>query len=181
VKIRGSIDVSLQVNGEAIAGGAVSDPLPARSVQLYGPGDIIGVDSKAIIRNEPRNWITNFEPNYIPFIEFYDEDFPWRYTPAKPSPDGRRQRPWLALVVLEESEFDDKSTDVLGRPLPYIIVEDAGQKFPPFDQLWAWAHVHVNSELGAGPNDTGRWPSGWTKWCAPIATLPTRGCSARAS
>ena len=24
----------------------------------------------------------DFEPNYLPFVEFYDEDFPWRYTPA---------------------------------------------------------------------------------------------------
>ena len=47
---------------------------------------------------EPAHWVTNFEPNYLAAIEFYDEDFPWRYTPA--APDGRRLLPWLALVVL---------------------------------------------------------------------------------
>lgn len=153
VKIRGSIDVSLQITGELIAGGTTTDMVP-RAVQLYGPGDIIGIDAKIIVRCEPRNWITNFETNYLPFIEFYEEDFPWRYTPARSSPDGKRLRPWLALVVLEESEFDDKSTNVLGRPLPYIVVDNADQKFPPFDQLWAWAHVHINGGLGVDPNDT---------------------------
>ena len=45
------------------------------------------------------------------------------------------------MVVLEESEFKD-GKDLTGRPLPYIEVENAAQVFPPFDQLWAWAHVH---------------------------------------
>ena len=36
-----------------------------------------------VVRTEPLNWITDFEPNYLPFVEFYDEDFAWRYTPAK--------------------------------------------------------------------------------------------------
>ncbi len=153
VKIRGSMDITLQITGERIGGGTATESVE-HAVQLYGPGDIIGIDTKAIVRTEPRHWITNFETNYLPFIEFYDEVFPWRYTPAKPSPDSRRLRPWLALVVLEESEFDDKSTDILGRPLPYIKVENAAQAFPPFDQLWAWAHIHVNQVMGADPNDT---------------------------
>ena len=42
------------------------------------------IDRRAIVRMEPRPGITNFEPNYLPFVEFYDEDFPWRYTPAAP-------------------------------------------------------------------------------------------------
>jgi hypothetical protein len=126
--------------------------IPARA--LYGPGDIIGVDPRIIVRTEPRHWITNFETNYLPFVEFYEEDFPWRYTPAKPSPDGKRLRPWLALVVLEESEFKD-GANVLGKPLSFIEVADADKKFPPFDQLWAWAHVHVNGGMTSAPNDTG--------------------------
>jgi len=150
VHLRGSIDVSLQINADLIGGGT-STPTVPRAVQLYGPGDIIGIDGRMIIRTEPRNWITNFESNYMPYIEFYDEDFPWRYTPAKSS-DGRQLRPWLTLVVLEESEFKD-GKDLTGRPLPYIEVENAAQVFPPFDQLWAWAHVHVNGGLAVDLND----------------------------
>jgi hypothetical protein len=150
---RGTIDVTLQVTAQQIGGGTVTPPVPSRPVQLYGPGDVIGVDRKAIVRTEPRDWITNFETNYLPFIEFYDEDFPWRYTPAAASSDGKRLRPWLALVVLAEGEFEEPR-NVLGRPLPFITVADAANKFPPFDQLWAWAHVHVDATLGVDPADT---------------------------
>jgi hypothetical protein len=147
VPVRGSIDVSLQITGQRISSGTATETIP-RAVQLYGPGDIIGIDPRMIVRTEPRNWITNFETNYLPFIEFYEEDFPWRYTPAKPSPDGKRLRPWLVLVVLEEGEFTE-GTNIFGRPLPYIDLADTGQTFPPFDQMWAWAHVHVNGGLGS--------------------------------
>jgi hypothetical protein len=117
-------------------------------VELYGPGDIVGIDADAIQRTEPRNWITNFEPNYLAAIEFYDEDLPWRYTPA--APNGRRLPPWLALVVLEEAkEFKDGGS-IAGKPLPYfdllVAPEDA---FPPAAELWAWAHVHFNQALAA--------------------------------
>jgi hypothetical protein len=152
VKVRASVDLTLGITGEQIAGGTVTQTVP-RTVQLYGPGDVIGVDQKIIVRTEPRNWITNFENNYLPFIEFYEEDFPWRYTPAKSTPDGKRVRPWLALLVLEEGEFTD-GKNVLGRPLPFIEVENADQVFPPFDDLWAWAHVHVNGGMNVDPNDT---------------------------
>jgi hypothetical protein len=152
VKVRGSVDVSLQITGEKISGGKLTETVP-RAVQLYGPGDIVGIEAKAIVRSEPRHLVTNFETNYMPFVEFYDEDFPWRYTPARPTPDGRRLRPWLALVVLAEGEFEEPK-NVAGKPLPFIEVADAAQKFPPRDQLWAWAHVHVNGGLGVDPNDT---------------------------
>jgi hypothetical protein len=152
VTLRGSMDVNLQLTGERLGGGNAAEAV-TRAVQLYGPGDIIGVDAKSIVRTEPRHWITNFETNYLPFVEFYEEDFPWRYTPAKPSPDQHRLRPWLALVVLEESEFKE-STNLLGRPLPFIEVADPAQTFPPADQLWAWAHVHINGGLVGDANDT---------------------------
>jgi len=170
VKIRGSIAVNLELTGEQIAGGTITEALPPRAVQLYGPADIVGIDAKAIIRTEPRAWTTNFETNYVPFIEFYDEDFPWRYTPAKASDDQKRLRPWLALVVLEESEIVSEGPGGLGRPLPFIEVANAAQKFPPADQLWAWAHVHVNGALPGDPADP-----------RAIATSRTRGFSARAS
>lgn len=154
VSQRGSIDVRLRIDAQDLGGAAVQEDLPPRAVELYGPGDIIGVDPRSIIRTEPRNWITNFETNYIPFIEFYDEDFPWRYTPAAPTPDKRRLRPWLTLVVLEEGEIASEGAAGLGRPLPFVEVADAANKFPPAEELWAWAHVHVNGGLGVNPVDT---------------------------
>jgi hypothetical protein len=151
VQLRAAIPVSLELTGTGLGADLVQQvPAAPRNVPLAGPGDIIGIESRAIIRTEPRNWITNFEPNYVPCIEFYDEDFPWRYTPARADIATHRLRPWIALVVLEEGvEFTDGSN--LGdRPLSFVVVDDAA-RFPPADQLWAWAHVHVNrSVIDAG-------------------------------
>src|SRR5919112_1268525 len=83
VKIRPSIQVDLQLKGDALAGGVINAQVN-KKVDLFSPGDIIGIDPKAIVKVEPHNWITNFEPNYLPYIEFYDEDFPWHYPPSRP-------------------------------------------------------------------------------------------------
>ena len=148
VKGRAGVGVALNLTGDAITGPALVHPVN-RPVQLYGPGDVIGIDPRAIVRTEPRDWITNAEPNYLAAIEFYDEDFPWRYTPAAPDATGLRLRPWIALVVLEEGvEFEEVKAHA-ERPLPSINVLDA-TALPPAEELWAWAHVHVNTSL-AGP------------------------------
>ena len=154
VKLRASIDVNLKVTPTKLGGVTGADETVTKNIELYGPGDIVGIDSKAIVKVEPRNWITNFEPNYLPYIDFYEEDFPWRYTPAKAQ--GNQLRPWLTLVVLSDDEFED-GKNMQGKPLPYFSLKD-GKKteniFPKPDELWAWAHVHVNKDLskGAAPN-----------------------------
>ncbi len=146
VKLRASVHVELALTGKAVdAGGDLTQTI-ARDVALYGPGDIIGINAKAIIKNEPRNWITNFETNYMPYVDFYDEDFPWRYTPAAPDLAKHRLRPWICLVILKESEFKD-GQNMKDRPLPYFEAVNAAASFPIAEQLWAWAHVHTNRDV----------------------------------
>jgi hypothetical protein len=146
VKVRAEVLVQLALAGEKVDGSGRRTETVERKVGLYGPGDLTGIERRAIVRVEPRDWITDYEPNYLPHIEFYDEDFPWRYTPTAPDLAAGRLRPWIALVVLDEDEFDD--TGQAGRPLPFIEVDDL-DRFPPAAQLWAWAHVHVNRSLAA--------------------------------
>ena len=145
VVVRASVDITLEVTGSGLSDEPLVETVP-KKVALYGPGDIIGVESRAIIKNEPRNWITNFEPNYLPYIDFYDEDLPWRYTPAAPDLDRQRLRPWIMLVVLREDEFTD-GKNISDKPLSYIEVPSASDIFPSADQLWAWAHVHINEDI----------------------------------
>jgi len=148
VRARAGVQVHLRVTGEAAAGGALPGVDIERTVQLYGPGDVVGIDTRAIVRCDPRDWITNAEPNYLAHVEFYDEDLPWRYTPAAPDGAGLRLRPWIALVVLAEGvEFREIRAHA-DRPLPSIEVTDAAA-LPPAGDLWAWAHVHVNGSLAA--------------------------------
>jgi hypothetical protein len=140
---RATITVDLSLSGDKLDGGKDNRPPIPQAIEIYGPGDIVGIDQSSIIKVEPRNWITDFESNYLPYIEFYDEDFPWRYSPVTAT--GHRLHPWITLVVLREDEFRD-GKNIKNRPLPYINLEP-GAKLPPSDQLWAWSHVHVNKNI----------------------------------
>ena len=141
--LRATITVDLEMSGDALDGGTVTRPAIPQDIEIYGPGDVVGIARSAIIKVEPQNWIANFEPNYLPYIEFYDEDFPWRYSPKAPS--GHRLHPWITLVVLKEDEFSD-GKNIKNHPLPYINLK-AGARLPPSSQLWAWSHVHVNKNI----------------------------------
>lgn len=148
---RASVDIKFQINSEEVS----------NVVQLVGPGDILGINPRAIVKTEPRDWITNFEPNYLPHIEFYDEDFLWRYSPARATGD-HKLRPWLVLVALTLDEFVDTGVvpppEGRGGPLVRVveITGDLAQIFPPSDQSWAWAHVHTSQDIS---NDGARTPT----------------------
>lgn len=146
---RSTYEVEAEIHAQSIAGGAmVKAHTVAKEVPLFGPGDIIGIDSRAIVRVEPLAGITDFEPNYLAFIEFYEEDFAWRYTPARPS--GEKLRPWLTLMVLEDGEYERRNFP--GAHLPVVYINKSAEIFPDPTQTWAWAHVHVNEALAkSGP------------------------------
>ncbi len=148
VQVRATMPLDVTLVGTNLDGSA-NQQMVHREVSLYGPGDIVGIDSKAVVKTDPLNWITNFEPNYLPYIDFYDEDFPWRYTPAAADIAKSRLRPWIALVVLKVTEFSD-GKDITGKPLPYFELAagiKASDVFPKPAELWAWAHVHLNVDL----------------------------------
>jgi len=153
VHLRASIKVDLKITPTHPDGQPGTAAPVSQTVELYGPGDIVGIDSKAIIKTEPRNWITNFENNFLPYVDFYEEDFPWRYTPARDNVN--RLRPWITLVVLKEDEFED-GQNIKDKPLPFFKMKEgkkATELFPLPMELWAWAHVHVNKDLSGGIPD----------------------------
>ncbi len=151
VPTRVTTHVQLQLSGDPVAGGPELTASIGQDVALYGPGDVIGIDPRAVIRTDPGGWITNFEGNYLAAIDFCDADFPWRYTPAAPDPTGLKLRPWITLIVLAEDEFS-AAQDPATTPSPYITVPDTSV-FPAAAELWAWAHVHVNDLLSADPSE----------------------------
>ncbi len=170
---RASVPVSLTVSADALAGGTITAPVD-RTVQLYGPGDVVGVDPRAISRTEPLPGLTNVEPNFLAHIEFAEEDFVWRYSPAPSGPTTGRLAPWLALVVLATAtEFADAPG---ADPLPAIDVTDPAGTLPPPDQLGAWAHVHVHGAL-ADPVVTDSTGSALAALDAVLHTDPDSACS----
>ncbi|MDX1940938.1 MAG: hypothetical protein SFU99_10335 [Saprospiraceae bacterium] len=132
---RASIQVNVKINNDA--------PV-SQSFIMLGPGDIVGIKQEMIIRTEPLSEISDFEPNLLPYIEFYDEDFPWRYTPASATGSGNLSlRPWIALFVLKEGEFEETQRQ---KPLPAIKVLKT-ETLPPHDELHLWAHTHTNLQF----------------------------------
>jgi hypothetical protein len=151
VKTRASVRVELQLTGDPLASGVpdLTAPLP-QDIALYGPGDIVGIDARSVFRTDPRPWITNYESNFLAAAEFYDEDFLWRYTPAAPDGSGLKLRPWLTLIVLQETEFSEDRG--VGRASPCIAITNRAA-LPAADELWAWAHVHFNQSLAASDGE----------------------------
>ena len=133
-----------------VSGAATPQPV-SKPLEVTGPGDVLGINPQQIIRMHPRPWITDFEPNYLVFVEFYDEDFPWRYTPAAVDGGTHRLPPWLTLFVLKEGEFDRNRKP--GRPLFSVKVHgdvDFNTLAPPPPQLFAWAHTQITGAIGSG-------------------------------
>jgi hypothetical protein len=131
--------VDISVVADLAAGGTVTHEIEPRSVRLYGPASVTAIDAAQIIRRYPEPGAVDPELNYFCLAEFAAADFPWRYTPARPDPQGRLQ-PWLALVVVPESQ----STLTSGATLD--VLEVAGNLLPPPADVWAWAHVQVDSD-----------------------------------
>ena len=129
-----------------------STPIPPVTVRLVGPGDITSVHPHQVIRTEPRALVTDFESNYLAAVDFYDEDFAWRYSPIPPEGATHRLTPWLALIVLKDDEFT--RVEQPGRPLSSFNLTAKARRadvFPVLGQEWAWAHVHLNHALAGTP------------------------------
>ncbi|HEU0294578.1 MAG TPA: hypothetical protein VFR47_17695 [Anaerolineales bacterium] len=121
------------------------------TLRLYGPGDVVGLDPRQVIRTEPRNQTKDYIPNYFPAVEFARPDLPWLFMPAAQG-SQERLRPWMVLVVVERKEG---VTLRFGRQLTLPVLEITGpaipgDELPPLQDAWAWAHVQVSGAVSPG-------------------------------
>jgi hypothetical protein len=140
--LRGRANISVGIT--------VSNVMPAGvNLSLYGPGDVLGIDQRLIVRTAPIAGTTNVEPNYFAGIEFDPPDFVWMFTPAKAN-DKNRLRPWLVLIVVDRAVVQPPQAD-RARPLPVITipVDVSAQELPDLSESWAWAHSQMMTEDGA--------------------------------
>lgn len=138
-------ELNIQLTLEATSlDGTVNQQSIAKTVSIVGPGDVKNISERVIVRvNPPRN-IGNFEANNLAYIDFYEEDFLWRYTPVSPNTaNNKRLRPWLCLIVLKDAEYTIKS---IPDNLPFITVKNElfNDVFHKPEESWAWAHVQLN-------------------------------------
>jgi hypothetical protein len=129
-------------------------PTINKCVGLYGPGDVLGFDPSVVTRTDPRMNVWDYEPNFMPLIEFGGEpDLPWRFTP-KPAAEtaGAELQPWITLVVLREDEYSglgerlrDDQEDKKALPIRWINEVDV-QALPNLQHASRWAHVQLTAE-----------------------------------
>jgi hypothetical protein len=115
---------------------------------LVGPGDIVGLDGRCVVRSFPRHDDNDAEVEFLCYVDFDQVDLPWRYTPTHYTLDdlngkNDRVRPWLTLLVLAEGTEvtdDDVRAPTGTEKLPQLTVRDASL-LPDLKDAWAWAHV----------------------------------------
>ena len=118
-----------------------------KEVSLLGPADVLGINESVIAKTEPAWSSTNFEPSLVPFVEFAEPDFLWRFSTRK-SDDGKNWLPWLSLIILktqtvnEEGEFSKLPNG--NSDLPARILLSSKAILPDLTESWRWAHIHVN-------------------------------------
>ena len=88
-----------------------------KDVRLFGPGDVTGIRASAVSLCHPNAGSADFPCDYFPYVEFWEPDFPWRYTPAKATAGGRL-RPWLALLAFRADQITIYKPD---NQLPYLV------------------------------------------------------------
>jgi hypothetical protein len=168
-KERANMEVGLTVSSNPVNGGPPVNEDVIKTFRFIGPPDVLAVSAHAIVRTEPKAGVNNYEANGLPYIEFYEEDFLWSYTPAGARTE--KLTPWLALVCLKDDEYELKNNSE-GRA--YITINDAAMEsvFHNEQQHWAWAHVHLNTELTAGA-----LPGQITEVTSELAADPDTGVS----
>jgi hypothetical protein len=120
-------------------------------VTILGPGDVTGLDTRLIVRTEPRPGTTSFEPNHLAAVDFDLPDLPWLVTPAGPA--GNDLRPWIALVVVEQQPGVTVGLEP-GAPLPVLRIDspaDALVELPPLASSRLWAHAQVLADADVAP------------------------------
>ncbi|UZE97471.1 hypothetical protein [Alkalimarinus alittae] len=135
-----TLSYDLKISASPGASSAAIGSDIAITANLKGPGDVVSVSPDQIARIEPQQGLRGFEPNYFPFVEFVDVDFPWRF--SLDNGVSRRNRPWLSLLALKPDEFD--FIDQGMGPLPRIRIHSASQSLPNLNDAWATAHSQVN-------------------------------------
>jgi hypothetical protein len=114
------------------------------TLDVIGPGDIVGLDPAVIVRTWPR--ASDLDAEYIPYtlIEFDQADLPWRYSPQPSTAATTQLAPWFSLVVLKATECS------LVPPSPEqtlaVLIPNDTSVLPDAAELFAWAHTQFEGQ-----------------------------------
>jgi hypothetical protein len=114
-----------------------------RVMSLIGPGDVVTIEPRQVLRVTPTAGTRDAEPEFFPAIEFDAPDLPWAYSPVLP--EATRLLPWMVLIVVEALPDVFVAPGQQGQS-PWILrlpAETARRELPDLSDAWAWAHAQV--------------------------------------
>ena len=108
--LRPGFQVEVQMSGHPAGKKAGKENVPiggdgpslSRSFYLAGPVDVQSIREDTVSLAVPADKSKGVSFEYMPFLEFHEEDFPWRYTPL---PSSDKLVPWLLLLACKDGEF----------------------------------------------------------------------------
>lgn len=131
-RARGQINVTVPLTDGSAQDGATGRLL------LRGPGDVIGIDTRQVVRRYPAPGTRDAEPSDLAHCELDQPDLPWLFTPTADA--GGRLPPWLRLIVVPDRPGLVRQPERPGLP---CWADVALADLPPEGDAWAWAHVQV--------------------------------------
>lgn len=120
--------------------------LSGQTIELLGPADVKSVNSKAISRVSPaESGDVRLNASYRPYVEFYEEDLPWRYTPFAPgSPSGFY--PWMRLIAVKTDECTIAFKNAVKIARINLTAERIQEVFATPEELAKSAHAQIDVE-----------------------------------
>ena len=149
--IRASFSVKADLVG-TVAGSEenaeeVSVKTEEQRFSLVGPVDVKSIEAAAISEIVPADKSEGYCMEFMPYIEFYEEDFPWRYTPLAAS---GKLKPWLLLLACKDDEFTLTKDN---KGYRRVTVDPKGEGFyPKEEEFYKLAHVQVTMPDWVSPN-----------------------------
>jgi hypothetical protein len=140
-------DYMVQHNQQTVEEGedTATEMFLEKTVKFVGPGDILRVNPSAIMKVHPDEGSDSFAIQRIPYVEFWEPDFLWRYTPA--THDSNKLRPWLALIACRKEDIKLMTDSEGAEFFTFIGDGDAWkQTFPALEDLILTAHAQGSAE-----------------------------------
>ena len=139
-KERPSILISAKYDVTPPNGGSKLPLSVSKQIDIISSGDILNVNPKAVSKTVPARGHHGFAVELYPYIELWEPDFPWRYTPALPK--NNRLRPWIVLLVCKREDCLINTKD--GRTYVSFNIRDNNhyeEIFPNPVDIWKMAHT----------------------------------------